>query len=156
MDTKITQAELTQYVDLGKELATIGEAQAKLRATPEYLALVKQAETASAKQSAIGKRLLDIATNAEKLGLSIEEKGKSKYPNLAPITEAGVYEVKARFGTRDSVSWEAVVEAIKAKNCQYTNGDNKFHPLNSVLPSITAGQTETKPTSAVTVELKKV
>lgn len=155
MDTLITQSDLQEHVELGKRLTAISESQAKLRATPEYIALEKEASEAGAKRSAIEKRILEAAKKAEELGVPVKEEGKSKYPDLDPVTEPGAFRATARFGTSDTTSWKGVVAAIKAKNCVYTNGDGKLHPLNSVLSSIEAGQTETRTTSGVTVALKK-
>lgn len=156
MDTLITQVDLKAHDDLGMQGEAVSKQMAALRATPEYVKLEAEAKELSEKRAAIEAKFVEAAKKAKTLGVKSEPVGeKSHRPDLETVTEPGVYRVEVTFGTSDSTAWKPVVEAIKDKNCTYTNGDNKAHPLNMVLPSIIAGKTSTRDTVSVKVKVNE-
>jgi len=157
MDTLITQAELKEHDALGLQAEEIGKLMAALRAAPEYAALEERLKGTNARRAELEAGFLVAATKAKDvLKVKVYPVGqKSQRPDLSGVTEPGVFKVEVTYTSTDSTSWKPVVEAIKDKNCTYTNGDGKPHPLNMVLPSIIAGKTNTRESSSVKVTVNE-
>lgn len=155
MDTLIRQEDLKAYDEMSVRLEKLAHDRAALMTGPEFVKIATEEAEIAEKRKALEAKFVAAAEKAVKLGVKVVEKGKSKLPDLKPVTEIGPFAVEVAHGTNDSTAWKQVVMAIKEKECLYMNGGGNLYPLNSILTQMIAAQTETKDSTRVKVELAK-
>jgi hypothetical protein len=156
MDTLIRQEDLKEYDSLAVRLDTLAHDRAALMTKPEFVAISDEEAKIAERRKVLDAKFVAAADKARKLGVKVVEKGKSKLPDLKPVTESGPFFVEVAYGTADSTAWKKVVEAIKAKDCSYLNGGGTMHPLNSILTQLILAQTETSSHTRVKVEAEPI
>jgi hypothetical protein len=154
MQTLITQKVLREYDTLEQRSQELVRERAALMVTPAFVKIAKEEQENAARRQEIEAELAKAAVKAQELGVEVVEEGKSKKPNLVPVTEPGLFEARVAFGTAASTSWKSVVEVIESKNCTYMNGGPNPVQLNSVLSSIVKGKTSITENTRVKVVLK--